>query len=229
MIGIVSRWAVSQGYMVVDPAGPALAVALPSKRGQAVRHHAALSVSEVPGVFARIAGADVWIGVRSALRFLFLTAARSGEVRGATWAEIDLEAREWRIPGARMKTSKPHVVPLSDAAMEVLTQARLFRNGTGLVFPGAKGGELADGTLSRALRSLGTVATVHGSRASFRTWCGDSGVARELAEAALGHAYGNQVEQSYIRTTLVRRRRVVMGKWADYLTEARGELVQFRA
>ena len=229
MIGIVSRWAVSQGYMAVDPAGPALSQALPAKRAQAVRHHAAVSVAEVPGVFARIADADVWLGVRLALRFLFLTAARSGEARGATWAEIDLEAREWRIPGERTKTGAAHIVPLSNAALSVLAEARLIRNETGLIFPGQKGGVLADATLSRALRGLGTAATVHGSRSSFRTWCGDAGVARELAEASLGHAYGNQVEQSYIRTTLVRRRRAVMCDWAHYLTRQPAKVIQLRA
>ena len=188
MIGIVSRWAVSQGYMAVDPAGPALSQALPAKAG------ASGPASCGPCLWRRFRecspgsrDADVWLGVRLALRFLFLTAARSGEARGATWAEIDLGGAG--VGGFQASARKPArriLSRLSNAALSVLAEARLIRNETGLIFPGQKGGVLADATLSRALRGLGTAATVHGSRSSFRTWCGDAGVCSGVGGGVAG-------------------------------------------
>ena len=122
-----------------------------------------------------------------------LTAARGGETRGATWEEIDEEAREWRIPASRMKAGTLHRVPLSDAAMAVLEEARPLSGGTGLIFPSPTGrGGLSNMTLTKILRDNGLAdrATVHGMRSAFRDWCADSGVSREIAEAALAHTVG---------------------------------------
>ena len=152
-----------------------------------------------------------------------LTAARGGEVRGATWEEIDEGAREWRIPAARMKAGAEHRVPLSDAAMAVLEQARPLSDGTGLIFPSpAKRGEpLSDMTFTKIMRGTGLAdrGTMHGFRSSFRDWAADHGIAREIAEAALAHVVGG-VEGAYLRSDLFARRRTVMQAWADYLSDS---------
>ena len=154
------------------------------------------------------------------LRFLILTAARSGEARGATWAEMDAEAREWRIPGERMKGGGAHRVPLSDAALAVLEQARALDDGSGLIFPSPlrAGHPLSDMSLTKLLRDRGLAdrATVHGFRSAFRDWCAETGRPRELAEAALAHVVGG-VEGAYFRSDLLERRRALMDEWAAFL------------
>ena len=143
------------------------------------------------------------------LRFLVLTAVRSGEVRGAVWSEIDLDAREWRIPGARMKSGAEHRVPLSNAALAVLEQARTLKDESDLIFPSPlkKGRPLSDMTMTKLLRDvrLAERATVHGFRSSFRDWCAETDKPRELAEAALAHTVGG-VEGAYFRSDLIRLR-----------------------
>ena len=135
----------------------------------------------------------VW-PVKRCLRFLVLTAARSGEARGATWAEVDFEAKEWRIPGERMKGGREHRVPLSDAAVAVLGRARGLDDGSGLVFPSPlrPARPLSPMTLTKILRDRGLAdrATVHGFRSAFRDWCAETGKPREIAEAALAHTVG---------------------------------------
>ena len=150
-----------------------------------------------------------------------LTAARSGEARGATWDEIDLDARLWIIPPSRMKAHVEHRVPLSRAAVEVLEQARTLDDGSGIVFPSPmrKGKPLSDMSLTKVLRDnkLAERATVHGFRSSFRDWCAETDKPRELAEAALAHTVGG-VEGAYFRSDLIKRRRRLMGQWAAFVT-----------
>ena len=150
------------------------------------------------------------------------TAARSGEARNAIWAEVDTEAREWRIPGSRMKGGREHRVPLSDAALVVLEHARALDDGSGLVFPSPlrAGRPLSDMTLTKILRDRGLAerATVHGFRSAFRDWCAETGKPREIAEAALAHTVGG-VEGAYFRSDLFARRRALMDQWAEFLTE----------
>ena len=157
------------------------------KQKKAVDHHAAMPHAEVAGFMAEIRKAAPVSG-NLALLFTILTAARSGEVRGATWAEIDLQAKLWTIPGERMKSSRDHRVPLSDQAVAVLAQAGEAFGRDGLIFPGTKGKPLSDATMAAALKRRGLDFTVHGFRSSFRDWCADNGVSRELAERALAHA-----------------------------------------
>ena len=160
------------------------------------------------------------------LRFLILTAARSGEARGATWAEMDAEAREWRIPGERMKGGVAHRVPLPDAALAVLERTRALDDGSGLVFPSPlrAGRPLSDMSLTKLLRDRGLAerATVHGFRSTFRDWCADAGVPREVAEAALANTVGG-VEGAYFRSDLLQRRRVLLGQWAAFIADGEEE------
>ena len=166
-----------------------------------------------------------------AMRFLVLTAARSGEVRGATWSEINLEAREWRIPAERMKGHAEHRVPLSAAALAVLEQARALDDGSGLVFPSPArpGRPLSSMSLTKVLRDTGLAskATVHGFRTCFRTWASEKTDAdHAVMELALAHRVGSAVEQAYARSDLLAKRRRLMDRWAAYLSGSKGEVVQ---
>ncbi len=156
-----------------------------------------------------------------AFEFLVLTAARSGEVRGARWEEVDFENAIWTVPAERMKAARKHRVPLSPRAIGVLRRAKGLADGSGLVFPSPTGRSLSPSTLSKLVRELGIAAVPHGFRTSFRVWCGDTGVAREVAEAALAHVVRDKVEAAYARGTLFGRRREVMADWAEYLAGRR--------
>ncbi|MDE2971552.1 MAG: site-specific integrase, partial [Acidobacteriota bacterium] len=153
-----------------------------------------------------------------AFEFLVLTACRSGEVRGARWDEVDLEAREWRIPSERMKTNREHRVPLSTGALAVLRQARALSDDSALVFPSVRGRRLSDATISKMVRELGIGAVPHGFRSSFRDWAAEcSDAPREVCELALAHVNSDRVEAAYRRTDLFERRRQLMEEWAAFL------------
>ena len=218
-IRAVLRWAWAHGFVSENVAGEGIDGALPAM--PAIKEHfRALPYQEVAGALEAVEKSRASMAVRFCLRFLILTAARSGEARGATWAEIDLEAREWRIPGRRMKKGREHRVPLSDAACDVLARAKLLEDGSGLVFPSPQrpGRPLSNMTLTKILRDRGLAdrGTVHGFRSAFRDWCAETGKPREIAEAALAHTVGG-VEGAYFRSDLYARRRVLMDQWAAFL------------
>lgn len=183
-------------------------------------HHAAMPHSAVADFMKKLAGVD-GIGAR-ALEFTILTACRSGEARGATWDEIDLDGKVWAIPAGRMKGGKAHRVPLSDAAVSILADMKAKRLND-IVFPGVRDKKpLSDMSLAKALKSAGGGAyTVHGFRSTFRDWATEVAHApREIAEAALSHAVGDAVERSYARSDALERRRALMVDWADFCTRA---------
>ena len=218
-IGAVMRWAIAQGYRVDNPAGDAITAALPRNTAQPA-HFRALPHGELAAVLAKVRQSDAGPCARLSLEFLVLTAARAGEVRHARWVEVDRAGRVWTIPASRMKASREHRVPLARRALEVLEEARSLRNGSALVFPSPQtGGPLSSGVWWKLLRRLGLDCTVHGFRSSFRDWCGENGVPRELAEACLAHAIGNQAEAAYARSDLLERRRCVMEEWDQYATD----------
>ena len=214
-IAAVMRWAVAQGYRTDNPAGAAVTAALPKQNG-GTNHHRALPHRDVAAAIAKVRASKVDPLVRLAFEFLILTAARSGEVRGARWAEIDRDNATWTIPGKRMKRGEPHRIPLSAAALAVLAEAREHVAGSPLVFP-RQGGEMPHWVLSKLPRRIGIDGTLHGMRSSFRDWCGESGVDRVVAEASLSHRVGNAAEQAYSRSDLLERRRNVMEQWGQYL------------
>ena len=227
-VSAVFKWAISQGHRQDNPAEAAKA-ALP-KPGRVAEHHKALPHGEVAGALAKVqANKRAWWGTKACLQFLIATAARSIEARGATWAEIDLEAREWRILASRMKAKRDHVVPLSAMALAVLGDAANMADTSGLVFPSATGKPMSDSTLSKLLRENGIEAVPHGFRSSFRDWAGETGVAREVAEACLAHVVANRTEAAYARSTLFDRRRAVMDAWGRYLTGEAGKVIPLRA
>jgi integrase len=139
-----------------------------------------------------------------AAEFAILTAARSGEVRGATWDEVDFEAKLWTIPAGRMKAGKEHRVPLSTAALAVLSA---MPRQDGIIFPGRSG--------SVSLSDI----TIHGFRSSFRDWCAEAvgnSFSREVCEHALAHSLPDRVEAAYRRGDLLEKRVLLMQAWADY-------------
>lgn len=224
-IGTVMKWAVAAGYRNDDPSA-ALAQALP-KSGQKVEHRKSLPYQEVASCVATINASAAALSTKLALELLVLTAARSGEVRGATWDEIDLDGKVWHIPGDRMKARVEHIVPLSSRAVEVLKCARQLST-VGLVFPGAKAGKpLSDMTLSKLVKELGYACDVHGFRTSFRTWVQEkTNTPFEVAERALAHKTRNAVVAAYARSDLLEKRRQLMQRWADFLGDASGKVVK---
>lgn len=165
---------------------------------------------------------------RLAVEAAIFTAARSGEIRGARWSEVDLEAATWTVPADRMKARKVHVVPLSPAALDVFKRAAALRvESTDLVFHGSKRGKpLSDMTLLKVLRDLKEPYTVHGFRSSFRDWVADhTSFPSEVAEAALAHAIPNKVEAAYKRTDFLEKRRKLMNAWGSFCTASANNVV----
>lgn len=205
-------------------------LAKPSKVAT-VEHHAALPYRDI-GAFMADLRKHEGIGA-AALEFAILTAARSGEVRGATWAEIDLQARTWKIPGARMKAERDHVVPLSDAAVAIIRRMEKTRVSE-YVFPGAREDKpLSDMSLTAVLRRMNRgELTAHGFRSTFRDWAAEvTGYPSEMAEMALAHAVSNKVEAAYRRGNMFMKRVRMMQEWARYCATVRktGDVVPMRA
>lgn len=218
-IGAVMKWSVAQGYREDNPAGDAIGAALP-KITTRRQHQQALPHSEVGQAIDTVRNSLAWTGTKLAFEFLTVTAARSGEVRLATWDEIDIEKRQWIIPAERMKGQREHRVPLSGAGMTVLEQAASIRDDSGLLFPSPGGKTLTDSTLSKLLRENDVGAVPHGFRSSFRDWAADNGISREIAEACLAHTVMG-VEAAYFRSDLYDARRKTMEDWGIYVTQRR--------
>ncbi len=211
----VMKWAIAQGHRLDNPAGDAIAAALPRTRAQET-HHRSLPHQHVAAAIATVRNSDASPATKLAFEYLVLTATRSGEVRGARWDEIDLESETWTVPGDRTKTGKPHRVPLSGRALRILADAADLADASGLLFPSPTGRKLSDATMSKLLKEHNIGAVPHGFRSSFCSWCAETGVPREVAEAALGHTVAG-VEGAYQRSDLLERRREVLARWADYV------------
>jgi integrase len=191
---------------------------LPKRRQVEQRHHAALPYDKVPKFIASVRKRDAVAAM--AIEFSILTAARAGEVTGATWDEIDFETAVWTIPAGRMKARRTHRIPLSRRAMAILKQIEKIRIGD-FVFPGRKQGRpLSNMSMNRILRRMKVEdATMHGFRSSFRDWVGnETEFAREVAEAALAHVVGDAAEQAYRRGDALEKRRALMNAWAAYVS-----------
>ena len=215
----VFEWAVVMELRSDNPCDRVGAVL--GRQQAAVEHMRALPHREAAAAVAKVrasAGAPV---ARLALEFLVLTAARWGEVREAVWTEIDAAAAVWTIPAARMKAKRPHRVPLSRRAVEVLDAARTLGDGP-VVFPGRAGGPLSEKRLRRLLQRLAVAVVPHGFRSTFRDWAAEeTDHRREVVEAALAHVVQNKVEAAYARSDLIERRRLLMDDWSAYLNGRR--------
>ncbi len=200
---------------------------LPKQRHR-VRHLKALPYQDLPNLMRHLEAAE---GVAAlALRFLILTAARSGEVRSMTWGEVDLDSAVWTVPGERMKAGLPHRVPLSDAAVAVVNTVQGMDSQ--LVFPGQRRGKpMHDMTIAAPLRRMGVAGTVHGFRSTFRDWAAErTSAPREIAEMCLAHFVGYGVERGYRGSDLFDKRRDLMYQWARLCLSAgsKGDVVELR-
>lgn len=194
-------------------------------------HHAAMPWSAIPDFMCQLADRDAVTA--HALRFIILTASRTGEVLRMTWAEVDLANKVWTVPASRMKMKRAHRVPLSDAAVAVLEKVAPLSEGldSELVFPGPTARPLGSEALESLRKRMGSGSyTTHGFRSAFRDWAGEATDApREVAEGCLAHVVGNAVEQAYRRGDALEKRRKLLQLWADYCEPPRrgGEVVPF--
>jgi integrase len=176
-----------------------------------------LPYSELPGFMERLRGIEA-VGAR-ALEYLILTIARTSQVTDMPWLEYDLEGAIWNVPFDRMKGGRAHRVPLPKDAVAVLDRVAKLRSGD-LVFPGKKRGRpISTATMAKLLKDMGFptgTATVHGFRATFKTWGTDRGYPWEAVEMAMSHAVGNKVERAYLRSDLLETRRQLADDWAAY-------------
>lgn len=205
---------------------------LPARQRLTRGHHRAIPWADVPAFMADLRQREGMAALL--LEFIVLTAARTGEALGATWREIDLDARVWTVPATRMKAGRAHRVPLSDAALAVLATVRQAREHDGadaLVFPGRKrGGPLSNMAAGMLLRRMGRTESVHGFRSTFRDWGSEAtGFSSEVLEMALAHVVAGKVERAYRRGDLLEKRRDLMDKWSNFLSPIADNVVPIRA
>ena len=214
-VKMVMDYAIAQGYRHTNPANGEIDALFP-RSSHKVQHHAAVPYAAVPEVMRKVdAIADpTWRGLAGAFKMMVLTAARTREVLGMRWNEI--EGSTWTIPAARMKGNRDHRVPLSEAALRLLEEARKRTGGTGLVFRSPRGLRLDEASLRRVVKRIQIDATPHGFRSSFRDWCSETGVSRDVAEWSLAHSFMGDTEASYARSDLLEQRRDVMARWAAH-------------
>ena len=186
---------------------------LPARARLTRGHHKALPYETLPAFAAELRNRTATAAL--ALEFVILTATRTTEVLGATWAEVDTDRAIWTIPGSRMKAGREHRIPLSARAIEILSETKAM--GKVSLFPADKGGKLSGMAMTMLLRRMKQDCTVHGFRSSFRDWAAEStGYAHEVCEMALAHAIGNKAEAAYRRGDMFEKRRRLMADWAAY-------------
>ena len=217
-ISTVMEYAVAMDYRDDNPCsriGPVL-----GPQQDLVQHMRALPHRAVAATVGAVRSSGAAPAVKLAFEFLVLTAARSGEVRGARWAEIDTVDHVWTVPATRTKAKREHRVPLCRRAEQILDAARAISNGNALVFPSGRGKRLNDMALSGLLKTLEVPAVPHGFRSTFRDWAAEeTNHPREVVEAALAHVVQNKVEAAYARSDLFERRRRLMNDWAAYVAD----------
>ena len=197
-----------------------IALMLPKRSRLSRGHHAAMPYESVPAFVSDLRDREASAAL--ALEFVILTAARTGEVLGATWAEVDLAKALWTVPANRMKAGKEHEVPLSPRAVEILRSVMPVNKDKPVppaapLFVAPRGGVLSGMAMAMLLRRMGVEVTVHGFRSSFRDWAAEmTHYAREVCEAALAHSNPDKVEAAYRRSNLLEKRRAMMGDWAAY-------------
>ncbi len=230
----VMTWGWAHGHCTSNPVD-VVTYLLPQQPGKTIRteHHPAMPWRDIPDfLVGKLRGNAEFDTSRLLLELLILTACRSGEGRGMTWDEVDLDKGIWTIPAGRMKAKTMHRIPLSQRAIEILTHQKKNPllaeiNGASLVFPSTRNlAMISDMTLTALLRRLkaqsdtpGRVATAHGFRSSFRDWCSEMGFSRDLAERSLAHAIKDKVEAAYHRTDLLEQRRELMASWERFVTK----------
>ena len=222
------KWCWAQGLVQTNPLVVVdyLLPRQPGKR-ERVQHHPAMPWRLIPKFVTESFRNGQTNVTRDILEYVILTAARSGEARAMTWAEVDLESNVWTVPAVRMKANIEHRIPLSRGAVDILQRRAIGCRGSHtLVFEAPRGGPLSDMALTGFLRSqiaisdaVERTATAHGFRSSFRDWASENGFTRDLAEKALAHTISNRVEAAYHRTDLLEQRRPMMDAWAKHVCD----------
>ena len=215
LIHRVLAWACASGFRPDTLRIEAVAWALPRQPRPA--GYRAVPHSEVPSVLTSVRGSRASPLTKCAFEFLLLTMARSGEACAARWEEMDLTGRVWTVPADRRRSPREFGVPLPDEAFAVLANARELGNGEGPVFPNRRGGPLSASSLSALLRRLGINAVPHSFRASFREWCAQTGVSRDLAELSLGRVCTEPFVRAVCRSEFLSQRREIMEAWGAYV------------
>ena len=228
-IGAVLAVAVAKGLRSDNPADAVKAM-LAKHQSVERKGHRSLPYGDVAAALTKVRESRANRSTALAFEFLVLTAARSGEVRFATWSEIDTDAGTWTVPAKRMKAGREHRVPLSARALDLLSEARSLGTGrSDLVFPGRTGKPIAERAIVQVLERLGIDATAHGFRSSFRVWAAErTNIPREVCEAALAHAIKDKAEAAYQRSDLFDRRRELMERWAAYLSNEPADVVNIQ-
>ncbi len=215
-IGMVLDWAYASGYRESEAPMRAITKGLP-RQPRRDGHFPAMPYEKVPKFIQKLRARESFS--RLALEFAIFTAARSGEVRGMTWDEVDLESGLWTLPKERMKAFREHVVPLSPRPLRIIRRcAQLRLRESPYVFPGFKNNRpLSDMTLSKLMKEMCQPYTPHGFRSSFRDWVSEeTNHPSDVAEAALAHMVANKTEAAYRRGNLLEKRRIMMAEWAAY-------------
>jgi len=217
-VGTVLDWAHANGYRNAEAPMRSVGKGLP-RQPKRDNHFKSMPYVDIAAFMSKLDERES-IG-RFALKFLILTAARSGEVRGAVWEEIDMNEALWTVPANRMKAGKSHIVPLTDTALHILKRMKDLRRGVAneLIFPGISLVKpMSDMTLTKILRDMGIrEATVHGFRSSFRDWAAEqTEYAGDIVEAALAHTIRNRVEAAYRRTNYLEKRKLLMTDWDSF-------------
>lgn len=226
-IKVVFEWAKASGHRPGDNPVDGVAKVLPRNRKVAA-HHAALPYARIPAFLEALRAADAGASTKLAMEFLVLTAARTAEVVGARWDEVDMQARTWTVPASRIKAGREHRVPLSDRCIGVLAEARAIADGGPYVFPGRNETKpLSNMVFLMLLRRMGFGSfTAHGFRSSFRDWSAErTNMPRAVCEAALAHVVKDKAEAAYFRSDLFEMRRDLMGRWARAATATSADVV----
>lgn len=224
-IGTVLDWAIAHQHRTAGNPVAAVGKALPKQRDNG-GHFTALPFADLPDFMAKLRAGTEGLA-ELALEFLILTAARTGEVLGARWPEIDLEAAQWTIPAGRMKAGRAHVVPLPARCVAILKRAQELHSGRGdVVFESRPTKGFSNMVFAMKLRRMGVAATVHGFRSCFSDWAAErTNTPREVVEMALAHTIKNKVEAAYRRGDLLVKRRKLMEAWETFCGGAKGNVV----
>jgi len=223
-INTVLDWSVAKGYRQHSLPMNVINKSLPKIPKGQKKHHAAMPFDDIPAFMSQLRGKTGFGSL--ALQFSVLNASRPGEVRLATWSEIEVEAATWTIPSERMKMGREHIVPLTKPALDVLRLAKeMADGGEQLIFPGFRRGRpLSDMAMVKILRDFGLSYTAHGFRSSFRDWVAEkTEFAGDTAEAALAHVVKDQTEAAYRRGTQFEKRRTLMNAWSSYCMDNQSE------
>lgn len=216
-IGLVLDWSKAKGYRADPSPTRELGTALP-KQKDAPKHHAALPYGDVPAFIRDLHATGAMDATKGALEWLILSATRTNETLGARLSEVNAKTATWTIPGERMKSGKPHVVPLSTRALEIFEARKASHSGKGeFLFERSPGKPLSNMAMLTAMKRMEADGVPHGFRSSFRDWAAEkTNAPREVAEACLAHVVESKVERAYRRTDFLAKRKKLMDDWATW-------------